>query len=265
MKALKLLAVAAVATLVFAGCQKTTEMDVNLETGMANYDVTGKTFVNVDTNYITMTVNVVTQNFTAGTTTTASTVTKIASQTVTQTMVFNADGTYTYTSETAYAAGADGDYRDNETQTWNADKTVVTTTTTSYSGTYTWDALISGLSGVATSTTTQSGTYKAFWIVDSTVDGKTIDYTITPTSSVTATTSVNGKYTAVPAKYTYTDYLGFTQTGSIRSYAYTTGDTSSTTNAIDSSDIDTLGYSYIGITETGKAMLRLNGDTYIEQ
>jgi len=49
-KALTLLAVAAMAAVSFVGCSKTYDVDATLETGTANYDFKGKTFVKISLN-----------------------------------------------------------------------------------------------------------------------------------------------------------------------------------------------------------------------
>lgn len=237
-KALTLLAVAAMAAVSFVGCSKTYDVDASLETGTANYDLKGKTFVYTQSPSDTITKTVV------DTTNSTVTTTQIAKSTKMTTIVFAEDGTYTKTIADTYTADIDGDYR----------TVSISGVTTTYTNVPNSNTKGTGLANMPVSTEVVSGKWISYDRQDNSTDGVTLEYEILPTSDVTTTNVYNESWSTISAA------TGITSTNLV-TYSKATNNSTSSAAVANSN----LQYRFEGQNAAGKDMVNIGGTVYVQQ
>lgn len=276
MKKLVVLFIAVAALFAFSACEpyavtldEPGKVEVN-DVGIQNYNLSGKTLVRETYGYIKKTVTTIMSVTTNGTTTTTTSreIGKIPCSVMTVTKIFAADGTYTSTSAETYLAGADGDYRATTVSATPSPGTIVTTTTSyreydynddfnaSWDGTA-LDELVTGRTGKTIYTYSYAGTWERIRRQTSYNDSITWEYYATDTSSSSSSTPLISTYS--------NDAAVIEGTSNTHKYAYRTGNTTNTENAISDEPYSLGDVYWVRDDADGNDVVSIGGNNYTVQ
>ena len=266
MKKLVVLFIAVAALFAFSACEpyavtldETGSVELD-DVGIRNYNLSGKTLVNKDYEYIYKTVRTIMEVTTGGTTktTTSRETVKIPCSVKTDTITFAADGTYTSTEVVTYLAGADGDYRQTTVSSNPAAGTTVTTTTYYYSEDSLEDAVIAGRAGLTTYTSSAAGTWERITRQQDALDSITWEYYTLTTSSSNSSTSLDSDWTTDAAVIEGAP-------GNTNKVTYSAGDTTNYVNATSDEPYSLGNVYWVRDDADGNDVVYIDEDLYTVQ